>query len=62
MDDPKGVVGWIVFQFFINALNSILINFDNLGRTGEVYLTNVKKMMLSQSRLLLSIPTDLATW
>jgi len=45
-------IGWIAFQFSVNAFNSILDQVEGLGRTGEVYLTNAKKMMLTQSRLL----------
>jgi hypothetical protein len=43
--------GWIVFQFSINAINSTLSDHSKLGRTGEVYLTNTEKIMISQSRL-----------
>jgi hypothetical protein len=44
--------GWIVFQFAINDINSTLANYENLGQTGEIYLTNNKHIMLTQSRLM----------
>ncbi len=45
-------IGWFVLQFTINRVNSILTNYDGLGRSGEVYLVNKKRFMLSDSRFL----------
>ena len=45
-------MGWIVFQFSVNDINTALADHEGLGRTGEVYLTNRKKLMITQSRLL----------
>ena len=45
-------LGWIAFQIPINIINNIMSNSDGLGRTGESYLTNAHKLMLTQSRLL----------
>lgn len=44
--------GWIILQAPINKLNTILSNHENLGRTGEVYLVNKKKLMLTDSRFI----------
>ena len=48
-------LGWIVFQFSVNDINTALSDTKNLGRTGEVYLTNRQKLMITQSRL---VPQD----
>lgn len=48
-------LGWIVFQFSLNAVNSILTgrgDDKNFGRTGEVYLANESKAMLTESRFM----------
>jgi hypothetical protein len=45
-------LGWIVFQFSVNDINTALADHEGLGRTGEIYLTNRKKLMITQSRLL----------
>lgn len=52
MADGGRPVGWVVFQFSINTINELLDEPAGLGVTGEVYLTNSEKMMISQSRLL----------
>jgi len=51
----SGSMGWLVFQFSVNTVNSVLADYEDLGVTGEVYLANEKKMMLTQSRL---VPVD----
>ncbi len=43
-------LGWIIFQFPTNAINSILAHQGDLGDTGEVYLVNDQKVMLTASR------------
>ncbi len=45
-------LGWFVLQCPINMVNSILTDYNGLGRTGEVYLVNKDKLMLSDSRFL----------
>ena len=45
-------IGWFVLQCEINNLNAILKNRNGLGRTGEVYLVNKDKLMLSESRFI----------
>ena len=45
-------VGWIVLQYSINDINTILNDRQELGRTGEVYLVNGKSLMLTESRFL----------
>ncbi len=42
-------VGWFALQCPINRINTILTN-RRLGRTGEVYLVNKEKWMLTDSR------------
>lgn len=42
--------GWIILQTPINEVNTILTARADLGRTGEVYLINSDKLMLSDSR------------
>jgi len=43
-------LGWVIFQFSINAINSVLADSGDLGDTGEVYLANDQKVMLTDSR------------
>ena len=50
--DQGRVLGWVVFQFSVNEINTTLANYEGLGRTGEIYLTNRQKLMITQSRLL----------
>ena len=44
--------GWVILQSPINRVNAILSDHEGLGRTGEVYLVNGEKMMLTDSRFL----------
>ncbi len=44
--------GWFILQCSINKLNAILSDELKLGRTGEVYLVNKEKLMLSESRFI----------
>lgn len=44
--------GWIILQAPINSVNTILTDRQGLGRTGEVYLVNRDKLMLSESRFM----------
>jgi hypothetical protein len=44
--------GWIILQCSTNSINTILTEREHLGRTGEVYLVNNKKLMLSDSRFM----------
>ncbi len=62
---PGEVRGWFVLQYGANALNAMLTDRTDLGRTGEVYLVNAEHQMLSDSRffndttvLELAIDTD----
>lgn len=48
--EPSEGGGWIVLQCSINRANAILSERGDLGRTGEVYLVNARKLMLSDSR------------
>lgn len=43
-------LGWIVFQYALNRLNALLVDHDELGQTGEVYIVNQDYFMLTQSR------------
>ncbi len=45
-------LGWIVFQYSSNRINTLLSDTSGLGTTGEVYITNEKKVMLTQSRFI----------
>jgi len=45
-------IGWFVLQCEIDKLNAILQDREGLGRTGEVYLVNREKLMLSESRFM----------
>ncbi len=42
--------GWIVFQYALNMLNALMVDYDELGETGEVYIVNREYSMLTQSR------------
>ncbi len=44
------LAGWFVLQYASNALNTLLTDHRGLGRTGEVYLVNSHRLMLSDSR------------
>ncbi len=46
------MLGWLVFQFPINKINAILSDHKDLGMTGEVYLVNKNKLMLTDSRFI----------
>ncbi len=48
----KKLTGWFILQCSINNLNAILSDKNSLGRTGEVYLVNKEKLMLSESRFI----------
>ncbi len=45
-------LGWFVFQCPINHINTILTDRKHLDRTGEVYLVNHDRLMLSESRFI----------
>jgi hypothetical protein len=45
-------LGWFIFQCPINKVNTILTERRGLGRTGEVYLVNQERLMLSDSRFM----------
>lgn len=47
---PLCHAGWFVLQLAANTLNGVLTDRKGLGRTGEVYLVNEKKLMLTDSR------------
>ncbi len=42
--------GWFVVKYTIRALNSLLVDYKELGETGEVYLVNRNHEMLTDSR------------
>lgn len=44
--------GWFILQFALNRIKSILADREELGRTGEVYLVNAQKLMLTDSRFM----------
>ena len=44
------LLGWFVLQCPLNKLNSICSDRRGLGRTGEVYLVNTSKRMMTSSR------------
>ncbi len=49
----KGVrEGWFILQAPINVVNTILTDRQGLGRTGEVYLVNQDRLMLTESRFI----------
>ncbi|MCP4703947.1 MAG: hypothetical protein GY865_05000 [candidate division Zixibacteria bacterium] len=46
------VLGWFVMQYAVNRINTILTDRTGLGRTGEVYLVNKNRLMLTDSRFI----------
>ncbi len=48
----EGNVGRIILQLSINRVNRLLSEKKDLGRTGEVYLVNKQKVMLTESRFI----------
>ncbi|MEE9466082.1 MAG: cache domain-containing protein [Candidatus Neomarinimicrobiota bacterium] len=44
--------GWFILQAPINVVNTILTDHQGLGRSGEVYLVNQDKLMLTESRFI----------
>jgi len=49
-EDLGDAAGWFVLQCPLNKLHSILSNRRSLGRTGETYLVNAERRMLTASR------------
>lgn len=52
LQDGSEHIGWVVLQCSINRVNTMLTDRKGLGRTGEVYLVNTDKLMLSDSRFM----------
>ncbi len=52
LSDRDKHIGWFVLQCETNNLNTILTKRNGLGRTGETYLVNKDKLMLSESRFM----------
>jgi hypothetical protein len=50
VNTPKGPSGWIVLQCAINNINDIFTRDTSLGRTGETFLVNRNRQMLTNSR------------
>lgn len=46
----KQLQGWIVLQYAINRLNTLMVDYEELGNTGEVYLVNEERRILTNSR------------
>ncbi|GIU70570.1 MAG: methyl-accepting chemotaxis protein [Candidatus Nitrosocaldaceae archaeon] len=44
--------GIVIIRFLPDTINSILLNRDGLGETGEIYLVNNNKLMVSESRFI----------
>lgn len=42
--------GWIILQYPVNILNSLLVDSAELGNTGQVYIVNRDHLMLTNSR------------
>ena len=42
--------GWIVLQYAINKLNTMMVDYEELGDTGEIYLVNKDHLILTNSR------------
>lgn len=42
--------GWMILQLAANSLNSVLTDRAGIGNTGETYLVNEQKLMLTDSR------------
>ncbi len=45
-------LGTLVLQLSLNSINQILTEREDLGQTGEVYLINNRRLMMSESRFL----------
>ncbi len=52
VQENNEMLGWLALQFPINKINAILSDHKGLGRTGEVYLVNKNKLMLTDSRFI----------
>ncbi|PLX95277.1 MAG: hypothetical protein C0621_03910 [Desulfuromonas sp.] len=48
--EGKTLQGWIVLQYAINRLNTLMVDHQELGNTGEVYLVNEERRILTNSR------------
>ncbi len=44
------ISGWIILQYSINKLNTLLVDYQELGNTGEVYIVNQDHLILTNSR------------
>ncbi len=42
--------GWILMQYAINKLNMLMVDYQELGETGEIYLVNQDHLILTNSR------------
>jgi hypothetical protein len=42
--------GWILMQYAINKLNMLMVDYRELGNSGEVYLVNQDHLLLTNSR------------
>ena len=52
VNNNKQFLGWIVLQDAINKINKVLSPSKDFGETGEVYIVNKNKIMLSKSRFI----------
>ena len=50
--EDKIFAGWILLQCPINKITRILSQREGLGRTGEVYLVNQQRLLISESRFI----------
>ncbi|MCP5002926.1 MAG: hypothetical protein GY941_03105 [Planctomycetes bacterium] len=52
VQEENDLLGYVVLQLPINDINTILTDRSHLGKTGEIYIVNVKELMLTQSRFI----------
>ncbi|MDH4248594.1 MAG: cache domain-containing protein [Deltaproteobacteria bacterium] len=56
LEEKSEPLGWLVLQVSLSAINALLTQRENLGRTGEVYLVNRQRAMLTDSRFVPMAP------
>ncbi len=52
INNKNGNKGWFILQFSLNQLNTMLSKHGRFGNTGEIYLVNKQRLMLSNSRFI----------
>ncbi len=50
--ENKEFMGWIVLQWAVNKLNSLVSDYESLGKTGEIFIVNKDQFLLTDIRFI----------